>query len=146
MHTLAATAAARDALERIRAEHGSDHARPVHLSNVRAKHAAMRAGHAHLTGGGSQVEIEIQAIRIGPTALLAAPMELFGELGLAISEASPFPWTAVSGYSNGSAGYLPTPEAHDQGGYEVETASPFTRDAASTFIQAAGQLVNRLVD
>jgi hypothetical protein len=141
---LAAAAAARDELERLRAQHGSDQIGPVHLANVRAKHAAMRAGHAQLTGGKPEVEIELQAIRIGPAALLAAPMELFAELGAAISQTSPFAWTAVSGYSNGSAGYLPTPEAYDEGGYEVETASPFARDAAGAFVDAATILLRRL--
>jgi neutral ceramidase len=141
---LAAAAAARDELERLRAQHGADQAGPVHLANVRAKHAAMRAGHAQLTGGKPDVEIELQAIRIGPAALLAAPMELFGEIGAAISQTSPFAWTAVSGYSNGSAGYLPTPEAYDEGGYEVETASPFVRGAADAFVDAATTLLRRL--
>lgn len=141
---LAAAGAAREELERLRTQHGSNHAESVHLANVRAKHAAMRAGHAQLTAGESHVEIELQAIRIGPAALIGAPMELFGELGVAVSEASPFSWTAVSGYTNGSAGYLPTPEAHDEGGYEVETASPFARDAASLFTQGAVELLRRL--
>lgn len=142
---LAAAAAARDELERLRAQHGADSAEPVHLANVRAKHAAMRAGHAQLTGGRPEVDIEVQAMRIGPVALLAAPMELFGEIGAAISDSSPFALTAVSGYSNGSAGYLPTPEAYDEGGYEVETASPFARDASGAFVTAAGQLLKRLL-
>ena len=138
---LAAAAAARNELERLRAQHGSDRAEPVHLANVRAKHAAMRAGHAQLTGGQAEVAVELQAIRIGPAVLLGAPMEVFGEIGVEIADASPFAWTAVSGYTNGSAGYLPTPEAHDEGGYEVETASPFARDAAGAFIAAAGRLL-----
>ena len=61
-----------------------------------------------------------------------------------IAEASPFSWTAVSGYTNGSAGYLPTPEAHDEGGYEVETASPFARDTAPAFTTAALELLRTL--
>jgi neutral ceramidase len=142
---LAVAAEARDELERLRAVHGSDAAEAVHLANVRAKHTAMRANHAQLTGGKEMVEIELQAIRVGPCALLGAPMELFGEIGVAVAEASPFVWTAVSGYTNGSAGYLPTPEAHDEGGYEVETASPFARDAAGAFTRAAGELLKQLV-
>ena len=141
---LAAAAAARNELERLRAAHGSDHSEPVHLANVRAKHTAMRAGHAQLTGGKPEVQLELQAIRIGPAALLGAPMELFAEIGFEIAAASPFPWTAVSGYTNGSAGYLPTPEAHDEGGYEVETASPFARGAAPDFVATARRLLERL--
>ena len=96
-------------------------------------------------GGQAEVEIEIQAIRIGPAALLAAPMEVFGEIGAAIAASSPFAWTAVSGYTNSSTGYLPTPEAHDEGGYEVETASPLARSAAVSFIDAATTLLRQLI-
>ena len=143
---LAGAAAARNELERLRAQHGADNAEPVHLANVQAKHAAMRANHALLTGGKVEIEIELQAMRIGPAALLGAPMELFGEIGASICQVSPFAWTAVSGYTNGSAGYLPTPEAHDEGGYEVETASPFARDAAPVFIRAAESLLRQLAE
>jgi hypothetical protein len=134
---------ARDELERLRREHADD-AEAVHLANVRAKHAQMRANHARLTGGQSEVELELQAIRIGDVALLGAPMEVFAELGHAIAQESPFGWTAISGYTNGSAGYLPTAQATVEGGYEVETASPFAPAAGERFISAAGQLLRRL--
>jgi hypothetical protein len=52
----------------------------------------------------------------------------------------------VSGYTNGSAGYLPTAEAFAEGGYEVETASPFAADAGAHFVAAAGTLLRRLAD
>ena len=135
-------AEARDDLERLRRDHADD-AEAVHLANVRAKHAQMHATHARFTGGRSEVEVEVQAIRIGETALLGAPMEVFGELGAAVARESPFAWTAVSGYTNGSAGYLPTRAAADEGGYEVETASPFTREAGERFVAVAGDLLRR---
>ena len=47
----------------------------------------------------------------GPGGALGAPMEVFNALGASVAEGSPFPWTAVSGYSNGSTGYLLTAEA-----------------------------------
>jgi hypothetical protein len=73
-------------------------------------------------------------------------MEVFSEIGAEIAAQSPFKWTAVSGYTNGSAGYLPTPKAHEDGGYEVEIASPFARTAAPAFTAAAHELLSRLVD
>jgi neutral ceramidase len=116
----------------------------VHAANVRAKHTAMRAEHARLTNGRPTMPLEVQAFRVGPVALLGAPMEVFGELGAAIGSASPFAWTAVSGYTNGSAGYLPTAEAFAEGGYEVETASPFAGEAGARFVEAASALLRSL--
>lgn len=140
----AAAGVAREHLESLRKAGQLDTDEAVHLANVRAKHASMRAGHAALTGGKATVAIEVQAMRIGPVGLLGAPMEVFGALGAAIAAASPFAWTAVSGYTNGSAGYLPAAEAFDEGGYEVETASPFNREAGSAFVAAAGELLRQL--
>jgi hypothetical protein len=110
----------------------------------RAKRAAQQAGHSRLTDGAPQVTVEVQAIRLGPVALVGAPLEVFGELGAAVVAGSPFPWTAVSGYSNGSAGYLPTDAAFDEGGYEVEMASPFAPGAGQRFAAAAGEALQRL--
>ena len=130
-------------LESLRRVH-PDGSEAVHQANVRAKHAQMHASHARLTEGRSDVEVELLAIRVGGAALLGAPMEVFGALGDAVARESPFAWTAVSGYSNGSAGYLPTRAAADEGGYEVETASPFTREAGERFVAAAGAALRRL--
>jgi hypothetical protein len=68
------------------------------------------------------VAAEIGALRIGDAALVTNPSELFCEIGLAIKRDSPFPWTAVAGYTDGSAGYIPTRAAYPEGGYEVESA------------------------
>lgn len=110
----------------------------------RAKRLAQRAGHARLASGRREIELELQAIRIGAAALVGAPVELFGELGAAVMARSPFAWTAVSGYTNGSAGYLPVAAAFDEGGYEVEQASPFAREAGERFVDAAAALLQQL--
>ena len=110
----------------------------------RAKRIAQQAGHSRLTDGRPTVEVELQAIRVGQAALLGAPMEVFNALGAAVAEGSPFPWTAVSGYSNGSTGYLPTAEAFGPGGYEVEMASPYAPEAGERFVAAASDLLRRL--
>jgi hypothetical protein len=68
------------------------------------------------------VEAEIGALRLGDAALATNPSELFCEIGLAIKRDSPFPWTAVAGYTDGSAGYIPTRAAYPEGGYEVDSA------------------------
>ena len=53
---------------------------------------------------------------------------------------SPFPFTLVSGYSNGRLAYMPTAEEWERGGYEVEN-SPFGRGAAEVL---EGQILKLL--
>ena len=67
----------------------------------------------------TEVQVEIQAVRVGDFAIAAAPGELFVELGLAIKRQSPFATTLVNELANGSAiGYVCTRDAFVQGGYE----------------------------
>jgi hypothetical protein len=135
----ATAAAARDELARLRAAGAGEDA--LRGATMRAKRAAQQAGHARLTDGRGEVEVELQGISIGGAALVGAPTEVFSEIGAEIARRSPFPWTGVSGYTNGSTGYLPTAAAHDEGGYEVEMASPYARDAGTAFAAAAGDLL-----
>jgi hypothetical protein len=138
----ARTREARERLAALRQRGASDD--EIRDATYRAKRIGQQAGHARLTDGRSEVEIELQAIRVGPGVFVGAPVEVFGELGARIVDASPFAWTAVSGYSNGSAGYLPTAEAFDEGGYEVEMASPFARGAGDRFVAEATRLLQTM--
>lgn len=61
---------------------------------------------------------EIQALRAGDGALVAGPFELFVEYQLALREQSPLPFTCFVGYANDYQGYVPTPRAFEEGGYE----------------------------
>lgn len=65
---------------------------------------------------------DVVALRVGDTALVTNPSELFCEIGLAIKRGSPFAHTGVAGYTDGSVGYIPTHAAYPEGGYEVEHA------------------------
>jgi neutral ceramidase len=71
------------------------------------------------------VDVELQAIAIGPMAFAAAPGEMFVELGLAIRKASPFAYTSPVSLANGCVGYVPTREAFAEtgGGYEQRLSS-----------------------
>ena len=65
------------------------------------------------------VELTLQVLRIGDTAICAIPCEVFVEIGLDLKAKSPFKPTAVFSLANGYNGYLPTPEHHRLGGYET---------------------------
>ncbi len=68
------------------------------------------------------VPFEVHAVRVGDTAIVGLPGEIFIEYAISIAQASPFEHTLVLGYTNGNIGYLPTAAAYAEGGYEVETA------------------------
>jgi len=58
------------------------------------------------------------AIRIGDTAIVTGPGEVFTEIGLAVKERSPADVTFYCGYSNGCVSYMPTAAEYPLGGYE----------------------------
>jgi neutral ceramidase len=64
------------------------------------------------------IRVRIQAVRIGPMAIVGIPGEVFVEIGRGIKEESPFAHNIVAGYTNGSFGYIPTAQAFEEGGYE----------------------------
>jgi neutral ceramidase len=76
--------------------------------------------------GGGPVRIEVQALRLGDALIVACEGELFVEYGNRIKDASPAAVTFVAAYANGYEGYIPTPAAWDEGGYEV-SEGPWTR-------------------
>ena len=67
-------------------------------------------------------DFEVQAARIGDFGLVGLPGEVFVEYALNIDRDSPCRLTAVSAYTNGNIGYVPTAAAYPEGGYEIETA------------------------
>jgi Tfp pilus assembly protein PilX len=102
--------------------------------------------------GTAPVTCEIQVIRVGwpegspqgSIAFLGWPGEIFCELGMAAKEGSPFHPTYVIGYANGSIGYVPTPEAFGEGGYEVNVAAHLADNAGSVLVEESLALLNEL--
>jgi hypothetical protein len=69
-----------------------------------------------------RLQFPVQALRIGPVAIVSMAGEVFVRIGQEIVRRSPFPHTVALGYSNGLLGYVPTADAYPLGGYEVDDA------------------------
>jgi hypothetical protein len=87
----------------------------------------------------------IAAWKVGPLRVLSLPVELFGDLGVAIRRAFDEPVLLVTN-SNGWMGYWPTAKAYDQGGYEVEAAKSAGRNRGDgeRLVRAIVQLARKL--
>ena len=66
-----------------------------------------------------EVDILLQAFRIGDVGISAIPFEVFVEIGLELKEKGPLGQTFTISHANGSFGYLPTVGQHALGGYET---------------------------
>lgn len=94
----------------------------------------------------STVKLWIQAMRVGPAAVVAIPCEVFVEIGLDLKNRSPIQPLAIIELANGYNGYLPTRAQHQLGGYETWRArsSYLEVGAAETIVATALGLLNEL--
>lgn len=106
------------------------------------------------TESGSELELELHALRVGSFGIVGMCAEPFARLGTAIASASPFRVTAVLGYTNGCVGYLGDEQAYagppGSRGYEIDVAprhyrqGPFDAGAPRRVVAAATDLLRRV--
>ncbi|MEM2617092.1 MAG: neutral/alkaline non-lysosomal ceramidase N-terminal domain-containing protein [Thermofilaceae archaeon] len=92
-----------------------------------------------------RIVTEVMALRVGEAVIVGLPGEPFVEVGMLIKKASPAEFTAVAGYTNDPVGYIPTSQAYEEGGYEVEApACIVARGSAEKLAEEAVALLHRL--
>ena len=97
------------------------------------------------------IEGEIWVARMGDTAIVGTPGELFTELGAEVRRRSPFDTTIFAGYCQGVLGYVATAEEYQYGGYEPTVAqrgyghpAPFSPDAGRILVEESVVLLVKL--
>jgi hypothetical protein len=83
--------------------------------------------HVEERGGVWFTVAESQAFALNDVVLVGLAVEPFADIGLQVKARSSAALTLFAGYANGSVGYLPTPLAYDQGGYEVDSSYVYYR-------------------
>jgi hypothetical protein len=91
-------------------------------------------------------DVEVQGFRIGNFIAVLLPGEDFVELGLMIKSYSKDNVTMVIGCANELLGYVPTEEAFNEGGYEVNLpVCILGRDAGKLLVEAACRVIDDLL-
>ena len=86
------------------------------------------------------INVELQVLRIGEALFYTIPGEGFCQMGQRLKRKTPGRPCFVIGLANNSAGYIPTLEAFDNGGYEIRMAT------SSQFgVTAAYEITERLL-
>lgn len=98
---------------------------------------ALEALHLHRE---PEVEILLQAVRIGDLGITALPNEVYGITGLKLKAQSPLEQTFNIELANGASGYIPPPKQHALGGYTTWPAR-----TAGLEVEAEPKIVERLL-
>ena len=86
---------------------------------------------------------EVMGLKIGDFVLITFSGEVFAQIGLNIKKNSPYEYTFVSGYTNGSVGYSPTPDAYDGDAYEG-SLSKLAPEWQDIFEKKVFEILNKL--
>lgn len=115
----------------------------AHQSVERERLRSIRADAFRNTDG---FDVELQALVVGPVALLFAWGEPYARIGVEIKRDSPVADTFVVGYLGGDPTYVVTPEAFTEPQpFQVENC-PFAPSAAAEMVDAAVDLLAEAAD
>jgi hypothetical protein len=92
-----------------------------------------------------EVQVVMQALRVGDVGIAAIPNEVFAEMGLEIKRRSPIQPTFNIELANGWYGYLPTVAQHKLGGYESwRGSSLLEKEAAPKMVEVLMELLREV--
>ena len=129
-------------IEKLQAEGGKEGL--INWAKMRRKRAAEALENWRTGKPMPRLEAEIQAWRIGDLGIAFVPGEVFYEIGTYVKKRSPLPSTFFVGYANGNVGYVPTPEAYAEGGYEVDQACQVGPEAAKLISEKCLELLGKV--
>lgn len=123
------------------------------ISNVRIKLDWARDALRAVDSGGAPPtrSMDLHCIRINESVFVGLPGELFSRIGLSIKKASSFEPTVIVELANGSLCYLPTKDAFERGGYEIDFSAKvyglymLTGEAEAVILGGAQRLLSRVV-
>jgi neutral ceramidase len=84
-----------------------------------------------------------QSVKIGDTAIITFPCEVFSEIGLKVKQQSPVRKTFVFGLASAMGGYLPTADEFKEEGYAA-LISPFSPKAEQGLIESSLQMIGKV--
>lgn len=95
-----------------------------------------------------EVELKLQAVRIGEMGITTLPNEVYGITGLKLKKQSPLAHTFNIELANGGQGYIPPPEQHHLGGYTTWPArtAGLEEDAEPKIVDTLLALLERVSD
>ena len=96
-----------------------------------------------LATGPESYSYTLTALAIGDVVFAGLPGEPFAEIGMRISDSSPFAKTFVCSLTNGGDTYFPTSSAYDEGGYEAK-ASRLKKGGDEIVISGMKELLEKL--
>ena len=93
------------------------------------------------------IHTEVQALRLNDLILVGFPGEVFADVGLRLKSETPNRAVAVVELANDNVGYIATPEAFSEGGYEVgrHLWGRVTPEAAEILLAAARRAINEVM-
>jgi hypothetical protein len=99
----------------------------------------------NLATGCKTIEVEVLGLKIGEFVLITFPGELPVEIGLGIKERSPYPFTFISGVTNGYLYYTPTTEQLGNLGHAQEDSDCILASEWQTlFEEKVAEILQRL--
>jgi hypothetical protein len=101
---------------------------------------SFRDGYRDTLVGKSELETEVQVVRIGDVTLVGLPGEPFVELGLELKDRAGSARTAVVGFANDDVRYVMIEDAYVEGQYET-VGTPLEATSADRLVAAAAGLI-----